>query len=57
MFLRPGFRTELEDNIKRFIDTVVRDVIVNGNADLDLPVLDPLAVDHLDIDLNQEGLV
>ena len=56
MFLRPGFRTEFEDNLKRFIDTVVRDVILNGSPDLGLPVLDPLSVDHLDLDLNQEGL-
>jgi hypothetical protein len=57
MLLRPGFRDEFEDNLKRFIDNVVRDVILNGSPDLGLPILDPLAVAHLDLDLNQEGLV
>jgi len=57
MFLRPGFRDLFEDNLKRFIDTVVRDVILNGSPDLGLPVLDPLKLDHVDLDLNQEGLV
>jgi hypothetical protein len=57
MFLKPGFRDEFEDNLTRFIDTVVRDLIVNGAPDLGLPVLDPLLVDHLDIDLSQDTLV
>jgi hypothetical protein len=57
MVLRPGFRDLFEENLKRFIDTVVRDIILNGSPDLGLPVLDPLNVDHLDLDLNQEGLV
>ena len=57
MFLKPGFRTELEDNLKRFIDTVVRNLIINGDAELGVPVADPLNVDRLDIDLNQDGLV
>jgi len=57
MFLQPGFRDEFDDNLKRFIDTVVRDLIINGAPDLGLPVLDPLKVDHLDIDLSQETLV
>jgi len=57
MFIKPGFRDEFEDNLSRFIDTVVRDLILNGASDLGLPVLDPLNVDHLDIDLNQETLV
>jgi len=56
-FLQPGFRDEFEDNLKRFIDTVVRDLIINGAPDLGLPVLDPLKVDHLDINLSQETLV
>jgi hypothetical protein len=57
MFLQPGFRDEFDDNLKRFIETVVRDLILNGDAELGLPVADPLKVDHFDIDLNQEGLV
>jgi len=56
MFLKPGFRTEFDDNLKRFIDTVVRDVILNGNEEFGIPVLDPLKVDHLNINLAQEGL-
>jgi len=57
MFLQPGFRDEFDDNLKRFIDTVVRDLILNGAPDLGLPVLDPLKVDHLDINLSQDTLV
>jgi len=57
MFLKPGFRDEFEDNLRRFIDTVVRDLILNGDPDLGLPVGDPLQLEHLDIDIQQEGLV
>jgi hypothetical protein len=56
-FLQPGFRDEFEDNLKRFIDNVVRNVIVNGSPELGLPVLDPAKIDRFDIDLNQDGLV
>jgi hypothetical protein len=55
-FLAPGFRTELEDNIKRLLETKVREIILNGNAELGIPVLDPLRVEHLEIDLDQDGL-
>jgi len=33
-------RSELDDNVARFIDTVVRNWIVNGNEELGLPVAD-----------------
>jgi hypothetical protein len=52
----PGFRSELDDNLRRFIDTVVRDVIINGRPELGLPVLDPLEVEHLDFDIALESV-
>lgn len=57
MFLKPGFRDEFEDNLKNFIDTWVRNLILYGDEALDVPVLDPLVLEKFDIDLNQEGLV
>jgi hypothetical protein len=57
MFLKPGFRDALDDNLARFLDTVVRDLIINGSPDLGVPVMDPLEITHLDIDLNQDGMV
>lgn len=56
MVLKPGFRDEFEDNLARFIDTYVRDIIKNGSPELNIPVLDPLAIEHFDIDINQESL-
>jgi len=51
-------RTVFEDNLTRFIDTVVRDDIINGNEQMGLPPADPLAIPHADINLdNGEGLV
>jgi hypothetical protein len=55
-FLAPGFRNELDDAVKRLLETKVRDIIKNGDEDLGLPVLDPLKVEHLDININQDGL-
>jgi len=57
MFLKPGFRTELDDNLKAFIDTVVRDVIKNGNTDLGIPPADPLELAQVDINIDQENLL
>jgi hypothetical protein len=57
MFLQPGFRDELDDNLARFLDTVVRDLIINGSPDLGLPVMDPLEITHFDIDVNQDSMV
>jgi hypothetical protein len=57
MFLKPGFRDEFEDNLTRFVNTVIRGWIVNGNAELGLPVLDPLEVWTFTIDLHQPSLV
>lgn len=56
MVLKPGFRDEFEDNLAKFVDTYVRNIIKNGSTELNIPVLDPLAIEHFDIDINQEGL-
>lgn len=56
--LRMLLRSDLDDNLARFIDTVLRDWIVNGNEELGLPVADPLVIEKLDINLdNGAGLV
>jgi hypothetical protein len=57
MFLKPAFRDALDDNLARFLDTVVRDLIINGSPDLGIPVMDPLEITHLDIDLNHDSVV
>lgn len=57
MLLKPGLRDELDDNLARYIDTVVRGWILNGNEVLGLPVSDPLLIALLNINLNQQGLV
>ena len=58
MFLKPGFRDEFEDNLKRFIDTVVRDLVEYGNEELGIPPADPYKrARPLNINLDQDGLV
>jgi hypothetical protein len=55
-FLSHGCRRELDGNLKRFLETVVRDIILNGNAKMGLRVLDPLEIEHFDIDIDQKNI-
>lgn len=50
--LAPGFRAVLDDTIANLLDTTVRQIILEGSEDLGIPVLDPLKIDHLDLDIN-----
>jgi len=50
--LAPGLKAAIDDQIKQLLDTTVRDIILNGSPDLGFPVLDPLYLEHVDLDLN-----
>ncbi|PSN55967.1 hypothetical protein C0J52_02147 [Blattella germanica] len=51
-YLSPAFRSALDDSVIAFLDTTVRDIIKNGYEEWGVPVLDPLSIEHLDLDLN-----
>jgi hypothetical protein len=38
------------------LDEEVRKIILEGSEDLGVPVLDPLEIEHLDIDLDLDGI-
>jgi len=46
-----------DDNLYRYFDITVRNIVINGSPDASIPVLDPLVIDRKDIDINQDGLV
>ncbi|GFG38758.1 hypothetical protein Cfor_07052, partial [Coptotermes formosanus] len=53
--LAPGFKSAIDDAIINLLNTTVRDIILNGSPDLGIPPLDPLKIDHLDLDINLDG--
>jgi hypothetical protein len=53
----PGFKSALDDSIINLIDTKVRQIILEGSEDLGIPVLDPLRIEHLDLDVNEKDVV
>jgi hypothetical protein len=42
----------LDDNLYRFLDTTIRSWLINGDLDLDIPVLDPHVRDNLYFDFD-----
>ncbi|KAJ9582714.1 hypothetical protein L9F63_022955 [Diploptera punctata] len=50
-------RSSTDDALKNLLDTTVRNVMLEGSTDWGIPVLDPLSLDHLDIDLNFDPIV
>jgi hypothetical protein len=55
--LAPGFKAVIDDAITNLLNTTVRQIIQEGSPDLGIPPLDPLNIDHLDLDVNLDGLV
>ncbi|PNF29373.1 hypothetical protein B7P43_G07836 [Cryptotermes secundus] len=53
----PGFKAALDDSIINLLDTTVRQIIIEGSEELGIPPLDPAKLDHVDLDLNLDGLV
>jgi hypothetical protein len=47
--LAPGFKAALDDAIIGFLDSTVRQIILEGSEELGVPPLDPLKVEHLDL--------
>jgi hypothetical protein len=47
----PGNKT-IDGEIKNWLNTTVRELILNGSEDLGLPVLDPLLIDQVDINID-----
>lgn len=54
--LAPGFKAAIDEAIVNLLNTTVRDIIKQGSEELGIPVLDPLKIERLDIDLNLDGL-
>jgi hypothetical protein len=55
--LAPGLKSALDDAIINFVDTKVRQAILEGSPDLGLPVLDPAKIENLDFDVSLDGIV
>jgi hypothetical protein len=55
--LAPGFKAAIDDQIKNLLDTTVRQIILEGSPDLGLPVLDPLYLEHVDLDLDVDTTI
>ncbi|XP_069687791.1 uncharacterized protein [Periplaneta americana] len=54
--LSPSFRSSLDDSIINFLNTNVRQIMLEGSEELGIPILDPLKIDHLDIDLQMDPI-
>lgn len=52
----PGFKSALDDSLINFLDTTVRQIILEGSAELGIPSLDPAKIDHLDLDVDLEDI-
>jgi hypothetical protein len=52
----PGFKAALDDAIINLLNTKVRQIILEGSEELGIPSLDPAKIDHLDLDLDLEGV-
>jgi hypothetical protein len=55
--LAPGFKSALDDTIINLLNTTVRQIILEGSEDLGIPVLDPLKIEHLDLDINLDTTI
>jgi hypothetical protein len=55
--LKPGFKAALDDAIINLLDTTVRQILLEGSPDLGIPVLDPLEIEHVDLDVNLDTTV
>jgi hypothetical protein len=55
--LAPGFKGAIDDAIINLLNTTVRQIILEGSPDLDIPVLDPIRLDHVDLDVNLDSTV
>jgi hypothetical protein len=54
--IAPGFKSALDDSVANLLDTTVRQIIRDGSESLGIPSLDPLKVDHLEVDIDQSEL-
>jgi len=55
--LKPGFKAAIDDAIRDLLDTTVRQILLEGSPDLGLPVLDPLEIEHVDLDVNLDTTI
>ena len=55
--LKPGFKAAIDDAIRDLLDTTVRQMLLEGSPDLGLPVLDPLEIEHVDLDVNLDTTI
>jgi len=55
--LAPGFKAAIDDAITDLLNTVVRQIILEGSPDLGIPPLDPFYLEHVDLDLDLENTI
>lgn len=54
--LAPGFKAAIDDSIINLLDTTVRQLLLTGLPEFGLPVLDPLQVEHLDLNVDLDTI-